>query len=73
MGRPTSGVVAGVADNVLLCDPNDVAGITRIFNDHKDIAAVILEPTGANFGKMPILPSFLTTAAGPDAGRPAPC
>ncbi|MDB5401979.1 MAG: glutamate-semialdehyde -aminomutase [Acetobacteraceae bacterium] len=58
-GTATSGVVEGVADNVLLCDPNDVAGITRIFNDHKDIAAVILEPTGANFGKMPILPSFL--------------
>ncbi|WP_428489487.1 aspartate aminotransferase family protein [Rhodopila sp.] len=59
-GSATSGVIQGVADNVLLCDANDVAGITRIFNDHKDIAAVILEPTGANFGKMPILPSFLT-------------
>ncbi len=59
-GSATSGVVDGIADNVLLCDPNDVAGIMRIFNDHKDIAAVILEPTGANFGKMPILPSFLT-------------
>ncbi len=59
-GTPTSGVVTGIADNVLLCDPNDVAGITRIFNDHKDIAAVILEPTGANFGKMPILPSYLS-------------
>jgi glutamate-1-semialdehyde 2,1-aminomutase len=58
-GTPTSGVVAGIADNVLLCDPNDVEGITRIFNTHKDIAAVILEPTGANFGRMPVLPSFL--------------
>jgi len=58
-GTPTSGVLGGVADNVLLCDPNDVAGITRLFNDHNDIAAVILEPTGANFGKMPVLPSFL--------------
>jgi glutamate-1-semialdehyde 2,1-aminomutase len=58
-GTPTTGVLAGVSDNVLLCDPNDVEGITRIFNDHTDIAAVILEPTGANFGKMPILPSFL--------------
>ena len=58
-GTPTTGVLDSVADNVLLCDPNDVAGITRIFNDHKDIAAVILEPTGANFGKMPILPSYL--------------
>jgi glutamate-1-semialdehyde 2,1-aminomutase len=58
-GTATSGVVDGVSDNVLLCDPNDVAGITRIFNDHKDIAAVILEPTGASFGRMPIEPSFL--------------
>ena len=59
-GSATSGVIQGVADNVLLCDANDVDGITRIFNDHNDIAAVILEPTGANFGKMPILPSFLS-------------
>ena len=58
-GSPTSGVLGGISVNVLLCDPNDVDGITRIFNEHKDIAAVILEPTGANFGKMPIRPSFL--------------
>jgi glutamate-1-semialdehyde 2,1-aminomutase len=58
-GTPTSGVVHGLSDSLLLCDPNDVEGITRIFNDHKDIAAVILEPTGASFGKMPILPSYL--------------
>ena len=63
-GTPTTGVLAGVADNVLMCDPNDVAGITRFFSDHKDIAAVILEPTGANFGKMPILTSFLAASAG---------
>jgi glutamate-1-semialdehyde 2,1-aminomutase len=58
-GTPTAGVLGGISDSVLLCDPNDVEGITRIFNDHKDIAAVIIEPTGANFGKMPIAPSFL--------------
>jgi glutamate-1-semialdehyde 2,1-aminomutase len=58
-GTPTAGVLGGIADNVLLCDPNDAAGITRLFNENKDIAAVILEPTGASFGKMPILPSFL--------------
>ncbi len=59
-GTATSGVIEGVASNVLLCDPNDSEAITRIFNDHNDIAAVILEPTGGNFGKMPILPSFLS-------------
>ncbi|HEX2940529.1 MAG TPA: aminotransferase class III-fold pyridoxal phosphate-dependent enzyme, partial [Rhodopila sp.] len=60
-GTPTSGVLGGISDNVLLCDPNDVEGISRLFHDHhRDIAAVILEPTGASFGKMPILPSFLS-------------
>lgn len=58
-GSPSTGVLNGIADNVLLADPNDVAGIDRIFSDHKDIAAVILEPTGASFGKMPIVPAFL--------------
>lgn len=58
-GSPTVGVLTGIADNVLMADPNDVAGIDRLFSDHKDIAAVILEPTGASFGKMPIETSFL--------------
>jgi glutamate-1-semialdehyde 2,1-aminomutase len=58
-GTPTTGVLAGIADNVLLADPNDIAGIDSLFSDHKDIAAVILEPTGASFGKMPIVPAFL--------------
>ena len=49
-GTPTSGVVSGVADNVLLCDPNDVDGITRLFNDHKDIAAVMLARQRASLG-----------------------
>ena len=60
-GTPTTGVLEGVATEVLLAEPNDVKGITRIFDQHKDIAAVILEPTGANFGRMPIRPAFLRT------------
>jgi glutamate-1-semialdehyde 2,1-aminomutase len=58
-GTPTTGVLDGVAVSVLLADPNDVAGVTRLFEQHNDIAAVILEPTGANFGRMPIRPDFL--------------
>jgi glutamate-1-semialdehyde 2,1-aminomutase len=60
-GSATTGVLTGVADNVLLCDPNDTAGLARLFEQHRDIAAVILEPTGAHFGRMPILPEFLRT------------
>ena len=58
-GSAATGVLGGIADNILMADPNDVEGIDRLFSDHKDIAALILEPTGASFGKMPILPAFL--------------
>jgi glutamate-1-semialdehyde 2,1-aminomutase len=60
-GTPTIGVLDGIATQVLLAEPNDVAGVTQIFEQHPDIAAVILEPTGASFGRMPIRPSFLAT------------
>ena len=59
-GTPATGVLGGISDHVLLADVNDEAGLTRLFNDNPDIAAVILEPTGASFGKMPIRPSFMT-------------
>lgn len=69
-GTASTGVLGGIADNVLLCDPNDTAGLIKIFEQHKDIAAAILEPTGAHFGRMPILPEFLQTlrALTKDAG-----
>ena len=60
-GGASTGVLGGIADNVLLCDPNDTAELTRLFEQHRDIAAVMLEPTGAHFGRMPILPEFLRT------------
>jgi glutamate-1-semialdehyde 2,1-aminomutase len=58
-GTPTTGVLDGIAVNVLLAEPNDVEGLTKLFEQHRDISAVILEPTGANFGRMPIRPDFL--------------
>lgn len=58
-GTPTTGVLASIADQVLLAEPNDEVGLAAMFERHKDISAVILEPTGASFGKMPIRPAFL--------------
>jgi glutamate-1-semialdehyde 2,1-aminomutase len=60
-GSATTGVLGGIADNVLLVDPNDTEGVTRLFAEHADIAAMILEPTGANFGRMPIKREYLAT------------
>jgi glutamate-1-semialdehyde 2,1-aminomutase len=58
-GTPTAGVTEGVAQGVLLVDPNDMDGLARLFARHKDIAAAILEPTGASFGRMPLKPGFI--------------
>jgi glutamate-1-semialdehyde 2,1-aminomutase len=59
-GTATTGVLDAVAGNVLLCDQNDEAGLTRLLEQHDgEVAAAIIEPTGANGGKLPIDPNFL--------------
>jgi glutamate-1-semialdehyde 2,1-aminomutase len=60
-GSPTTGVLAGVAGNVLLAEQNDAAGLTQLLERHDDIAAAILEPTGAHGARLPIEPLFLQT------------
>ncbi|MBV8776644.1 MAG: aminotransferase class III-fold pyridoxal phosphate-dependent enzyme, partial [Alphaproteobacteria bacterium] len=59
-GTPTTGVLDAVAGNVLLCDQNDEAGLARLLEQHAgEVAAAIIEPTGANGGRLPIDPEFL--------------
>ena len=58
-GTATTGVLDAVAGNVLLCDQNDAGALARLLEQHDDIAAAIIEPTGANGGKLPIDPEFL--------------
>jgi glutamate-1-semialdehyde 2,1-aminomutase len=59
-GTPTTGVLPGVAGSVLLAEQNDVEGLARLLEEHDDIAAAILEPTGAHGARLPIDPAFLT-------------
>ena len=59
-GSPTTGVLPGVAGNVLLAEQNDVEGLARLLDEHDDIAAAILEPTGAHGARLPIDPAFPT-------------
>jgi glutamate-1-semialdehyde 2,1-aminomutase len=59
-GTATTGVLDAVAGNVLLCDQNDEAALARLLEQHDgEVAAAIIEPTGANGGKLPIDPNFL--------------
>jgi len=60
-GTPTPGVLPGVAGNVVLLDPNDANAVRATLAADRDIAAVILEPTGATFGQVPTIPGFLAS------------
>lgn len=57
-GTPTVGVVAGVATEVVLVDADDLDGLRAAF-ERGDIAAVIVEPSGAHFGRIPLARDFL--------------
>lgn len=58
-GTPTTGVLPGIAGNVLLAEQNDAEGLARLIEGQRDIAAAILEPTGAHGARLPIDPAFL--------------
>ena len=59
-GTPTPGVLPEVADNVVLVTPGDEAGLRAAVAEHgKSIAAAIIEPTGSNYGQVPVEPAFV--------------
>jgi len=59
-GSPTPGVLSGVAGGLLLAEQNDAEGLARLLEENDDIAAAIIEPTGAHGARLPIDPKFLT-------------
>jgi glutamate-1-semialdehyde 2,1-aminomutase len=58
-GTPSVGVIQEVAANTALVPPNDVAQVERVLAQHKDVAAVMLEPTGSSSGAVPTPPEVL--------------
>lgn len=58
-GSPTPGVLPGVAEKTVLVPPNDLDAVRSALANDRDIAAVILEPTGSSFGQVPIGAEFV--------------
>ena len=58
-GSPTSGVLTSVAESIVLLPPGDIDAVRHVLSEDTDIAAVILEPTGAGFGMVPVDGKFL--------------
>ena len=59
-GSPSTGVLSGIAENILLAPPDDIEATRKILLGDDDIAAVILEPTGAGFGHEPVTKEFVS-------------
>ena len=60
LGLPDSpGVPAALAENTLTLPFNNVAALEEVFDQHKDIAAVIIEPIVGNMGCVPPQPGYL--------------
>ncbi|MEO7652109.1 MAG: aminotransferase class III-fold pyridoxal phosphate-dependent enzyme [Bryobacteraceae bacterium] len=49
-----AGVLPGIVEDTILVDPARMAGVEELLSSRGDIAAVILEPTGATFGHAPM-------------------
>ena len=47
------GIPPGIVEDALIVTPNDTAGVEELLSARDDIAALILEPTGATFGQIP--------------------
>ncbi|MBK9171245.1 MAG: aminotransferase class III-fold pyridoxal phosphate-dependent enzyme [Bryobacterales bacterium] len=53
-----AGILTGIAEQSLVCAP-DLEKLAQLLASRDDIAAVILEPTGATFGQAPLNGDFL--------------
>ncbi len=58
-GTPTPGILPEVAENTILALANDINALAELLSSHDDIAAVLIEPTGASWGQIPVRAEFL--------------
>ena len=53
------GIPKETLSTMIILPPNDIEILEKTLQDNDDVAAVILEPTGAHMGLEPVLPEFL--------------
>ena len=56
---PPPGTPAAVVGTVVPLDPRDESGIEWVLESDDSVGAIILEPTGASWGTVPLRPGFL--------------
>lgn len=58
-GRAPAGVLAGIADETILVPADNLDAVGAVLASRSDIAAVMIEPSGASWGQVPLAPGFL--------------
>ncbi len=53
------GIPEETKNTMIVLPPNDIGIVEKTLQDNPDVAAIILEPTGAHMGQIPVMPSFL--------------
>ncbi len=56
---PVPGILDGIIENVVLIEPGNEDLMRETLSSRDDIAGVILEPTGASFGQIPVTRDFI--------------
>jgi glutamate-1-semialdehyde 2,1-aminomutase len=54
------GVVSGIGNDVLVAQDDDIESVVELLDRHRDVAAIIIEPIGANTGLRPMRETFLS-------------
>ena len=53
-GQIPAGIPQTFTENISVCPTNDLEQLRQILENNTDVAGVILEPTGASFGHLPL-------------------
>ena len=48
-----AGILKEIVEQVVVVEPNDLESVERVLRERDDVAALMLEPTGASFGRIP--------------------
>jgi glutamate-1-semialdehyde 2,1-aminomutase len=56
---PSIGLMPGARLGTVMAPANDLAEVERLLRQRGDVAAVILEPSGGSWGRLPLRPGYL--------------
>ena len=58
-GSAPAGVLPGMADQMILVSSDNLDAVAAVLEQRDDVAAVVLEPSGAGWGQVPLAADFL--------------